>query len=131
MKNDAAETTFDIGGEGSHPTAWNVNPSRTVTFGKRAGEPIPRLIVARADAMPFATGSLGCILVERTPMTRSALREIARVGRPGARVVLRHVPLPHRNRHGEAITILGGTASQQMTSVRGQRVLETTVQLPE
>src|SRR5688500_1469436 len=93
---------LDIGGEGRHPRAWNLNPSRVKTLGRHRGAPIPRLILGRADAIPLADGSVDRVYVERTPLRDAALREIARIIRPGGVVTLRHVVIPGRDRHGRA-----------------------------
>ena len=96
---------LDIGGEGKHPEAWNLNPSRIKTFGPDAGEPIPRLICGRADAIPFPEASVARILVERTPLRDSAIFEMLRVIQPRGAIVLRHVPISGRNRHARAIRL--------------------------
>lgn len=129
MNDHHSELVFDIGGEGRHARAWNVNPSRTVTLGENAGEPIPRLIVARADALPFPTNGVRDIIVERTPLTRAALREISRVIVPAGRVVLRHVPLPDpdRDRHQAAVEILAGKTHRTNATIHGQQTIETTI----
>lgn len=116
---------LDIGGEGRHPEAWNLNPSRVKTLGKAKGEPIPRLIHGRADAIPLVDGSVRQILVERTPLTRSALREIARVIAPGGTVILRHVPPPEFDPHAVAREILPGSCYQRNTLLQGASVQET------
>ena len=94
--------TLDIGGEGGHPGAVNLNPARYKTLGPERGRPIPRLIVGRADAIPFADKSVSQVIVERTPLSRQALAEIARVVAPGGVVFLTHVPLPAADRHALA-----------------------------
>ena len=127
MKYLPAGSIIDIGGEGRHPRAWNVNPSRTITLGKNAGKSIPRLIVARADALPFPTDGVSDIIVERTPLSRAALWEISRVIAPGGRVVIRHVPFPDRDRHRAAIEILAGNVNRTTTTIHGQRTIETTI----
>ena len=85
---------IDIGGEGRHPDAWNVNPSAVKTLGPGRGEPIPRHIPGRAESLPLENGSVDLIIVEKTPLRRGALEEIARVIAPEGRVIMRHVPLP-------------------------------------
>ena len=116
---------LDIGGEGRHPEAWNLNPSRVKTLGRGKGEPIPRLIRGRADAIPLVDGSVHQIVVERTPLTRSALREIARVIAPGGTVILRHVPLPDFDPHAVACEVLPGPHYRRNTVLHGASVQET------
>ncbi len=121
------DLTLDIGGEGRHLSAWNINPSRTVTLGPNRGRTIPRLIRARADALPFPADTVRQVIVERTPLTRAAVREIARVIRPDGRVILRHVPLPHGDRHQAAVGILGGLVRRTSATLHGQSVMETII----
>ena len=123
--------TLDIGGEGRHPEAWNINPCRVKTFGPERGAPIARLILARAERLPFATGSVDRVIVERTPLGDAAIREIARVIRPGGEVLLRHVPLPTSDRHHRAQQILAAPFTQTRAYIGGQEVLQTKFRLPE
>ncbi len=62
--------TLDIGGEGRHKAAINLNRNRRKTLGAGRGEPIPQLVVGRADAIPLADKSVDYIIVERTPLSR-------------------------------------------------------------
>jgi ubiquinone/menaquinone biosynthesis C-methylase UbiE len=119
--------TLDIGGEGRHAGAFNLNRCRHKTLGPERGMPIPRLIVGRADAIPLADGSVGQVIVERTPLSRAALTEIARVVAPGGVVVLTHVPLPNADRHRLARSVLGGHAQRRHVRLAGQWVLETKI----
>jgi hypothetical protein len=121
--------TIDIGGEGRHPHAWNVNPSPCRTLGPQRGQPIPRRIAARADCLPLPSRSVRHVIVERTPLTAAALAEIARVIAPGGTVTLRHVPLVHRDRHALARQRLAAARVQQRwCQIGGQIVLETQFQ---
>jgi len=119
--------TIDIGGEGSNSEAWNVNPSRVKTVGPRAGTAIPRLIQARGDALPFADGSIGQVIVERTPFPRTVAREVARVLAQGGRVTLRHVRIPGRDRHAAAKQLIAGTVSESIRQSGTQTYQETVV----
>ncbi len=122
---------LDIGGEGKHPQAWNLNPSRIKTIGPDAGEQIPRLICGRSDAIPFADASVSRIVVERTPLRESAIFEISRVIQPRGVIVLRHVPIPGRNRHGLAIQLLGGRFSQKTIRNSNGPLLETVIEISD
>lgn len=53
----ASSLLLDIGGEGSHSEAWNLNPSCVRTLGPRRGLPIPKLILGRAKTIPFPNQS--------------------------------------------------------------------------
>jgi ubiquinone/menaquinone biosynthesis C-methylase UbiE len=121
--------TLDIGGEGRHPGALNLNRSRRKTLGQQRGQPIPHLVVGRADAIPLADGSVDRVIVERTPLNRAALAEIARVVAPGGVVVLAHVPLPDADRHAEARQILHGRVTRRRRQLAGQCVQETRIEV--
>lgn len=128
----AAKMTFvlDIGGEGRHADAWNLNPSRVRTLGPDKGRLIPRLIVGRADAVPLCDQSVDHVLVERAPLTRAAVREIARVVAPGGTVVLRHVLMPQRDSHNFARHIMPGQASERRLWIGGKLIQQTEIHLP-
>ena len=121
--------TLDIGGEGRHPEAWNLNLARAKTFGPNCGRPIPRLIVGRGDGIPFADHSVNRVFVERGPLSAAVLREIARVITANGSVELRHVALPGRDRHRLAREILGGKALRAWRRLGGATVQETIIQL--
>jgi hypothetical protein len=57
-------TALDIGGEGRHAEAWNLNPSPVKTLGPEKGLPIPRRIAGRANAIPLPDHSVDRIIVE-------------------------------------------------------------------
>ena len=118
----------DIGGEGRYPEAWNINPSRCKTFGPRRGEPIPRLIRSRAEAIPLPDRYVDMIIVERTPLSRTSFEQIRRIARPPALLLLRHArPFgldPHRlakkmlpGRHYEEKCMIGSKTYQQTVIV--------------
>jgi ubiquinone/menaquinone biosynthesis C-methylase UbiE len=131
MDQTPSDIVLDIGGEGRHADAWNVNRCKTKTLGRHAGQSIPRLIIARADALPFPDNCLKSLIVERTPLTRAAVRELSRVIHPDGQIVLRHVPFADRDRHAPAMSILGGNAQQRTTKIYGQLVLETVIHFSE
>ena len=120
---------LDIGGEGRHPRAWNLNPSRVKTVGANLGAPIPRLIVGRADAIPLRNGSVRTIISERTPLTARALHEIVRVLAPGGEVVLRHAAMPGRDPHRLAKAIFGGVVRQRAVRIGSRTVQETRIRV--
>jgi SAM-dependent methyltransferase len=116
---------IDIGGEGRHIGAWNVNPSRVVTRGARRGELIPHHVPGRADAIPFPDESVDLVIVERTPLRLPGLAEIRRVIAPGGAIVLRHAVSPAGDPHRFAIQILPGFCCKFRRSSRGGSVQET------
>jgi hypothetical protein len=105
---------LDIGGEGRHPEAWNLNCRQLRTLGPDAGRLIPRLILGRADAIPLQDGCVDEIIVERTPLNALALAEIRRITSRNGRVVLRHARAPWSDPHRMAIKILGVPVQQAM-----------------
>ena len=124
-RNTKMRRFLDIGGEGRYRNAWCLNPRSVKTLGPERGQPIPRLILGRADHIPCADGSLDCILVERTPLTARALREIARTIAPAGRIILRHIPLPWQDRHATAKAILPGQVRERLICRHGRVLLET------
>lgn len=100
----------DVGGEGAHAAAWNLNPSRLRTMpGGRVGDPIPRLIQGSGEQMPFRDGSISRLVLENAPITDRTAREIARVMAPDGLVELRN-PLMGGARvlHRSVLDALGG-----------------------
>ncbi len=111
--------TLDIGGEGRHPGALNLNLSRHKTLGAERGVTIPNLIVARADRLPLADRSVQRLIVERTPLSREALAEIARVVAPQGTIELAHVPLPNADRHCAGACYAAGRCCATPAANRG------------
>jgi hypothetical protein len=120
---------LDIGGEGRHARAWNLNPRPCKTLGARRGEPIPRRIPGRAEAIPLADASVDRIYLERTPLTPGGVREMARVIRPGGQVILRHVTWPGRDRHALAKKLLRGSVRERQRSLWGTIVQESIIRV--
>lgn len=116
---------LDIGGEGRHPDAWNLNPSPVRTLGPNRGEPIPRHVQGRADAIPLPDHCVDRIIMERSPLTKAALREIARVVSRRGEVVLRHAVPPNFDPHLLARRVLPGRVSQRIVRI-GRHVLQET-----
>ena len=117
---------LDIGGEGRHKEAWNVNPSAVKTLGPNRGALIHRRIPGKADAIPLPDHCADRIIVERTPLRVSALNEIARVIKSDGQIELRHANSTGGNPHRLAIAILPGAVSQQRVVIGGQFLQETT-----
>ncbi len=116
---------LDIGGEGRHPQAWNLNRSRVKTCGPDAGQPIPRHLAGRADQIPLPDASVDEIIVERTPLSRAALLEIRRVLVPGGSLTLRHAIPPRIDPHALARQTLGQAGETEYVTVAA-RVLQQT-----
>ena len=117
---------LDIGGEGRHADAWNLNPSAVKTFGAERGQPIPRHLSGRADQIPLPDRSVRQIIMERTPLLTAGLREIARVITADGRVTLRHRVVAGRDPHAPAVRLLGGQSCQR-TYYLGPHELQETV----
>ena len=120
---------LDVGGEGRHVRAWNINPCSLKTAGDARGQPIPHWIRGRADDIPLPSGVVDWLIVERTPLSKRALEELARVVAPAGRITLRHVPLPWKDRHALARQVLPGRAYRRMTRIGGTLVQETDFRL--
>jgi hypothetical protein len=120
-----------VGGEGRNVAAWNLNPSRFRTFGPQRGEPIPRLILGRGEAIPLADGSVDVVIVERTPLRPVTLGEILRVCRPTATIVLRHVVTPGGDPHRVALDLLLGDVTRGWIKIGSHTLRETVIRRRE
>ena len=120
-----SEVVLDVGGEGRHPNAWNLNPSFVKTIGTKRGEPIPQHISGRADHISLPDRSVDRLICERTPLQLAALREIARVISPNGIITLRHALCPHGDPHAVAKRVLPGLVSERIICIDGQIVQET------
>jgi len=116
---------LDIGGEGRHPTAWNINITRWKTLGSQRGGPIPRLILGRAEALPIQSRVAEMVILERTPLRQESVLECLRVVRHGGILVLRHVPLPDSDRHAVAKQLIPGNWSERQYRIGGCLIQET------
>lgn len=121
----------DIGGEGRHCAAWNLNPRRFKTCGPDSGQPIPRLIMGRSEAVPLPNHVVDMIIVERTPLSRRALDEIKRIARPGALVVLRHARAFGMDPHRLAKEVLAGTWCVRECQIESRAYQVLVIQLAE
>lgn len=121
--------TLDIGGEGRYRHAWNLNPSRVKTLGQHKGKPIPRLILGRAQKIPLPNGCVDHVIVERGPVCKAAVLEIARVISPSGTVILRHAKPPKVDPHAVAKVVLPGYVTQRQIKINGRCLLETRFEL--
>ena len=129
MRQGSVVLRLDIGGEGRNEDAWNLNPSAVRTVGPHRGEHIPRRIPGRAEAIPLPDHSVRQILVERTPLRRASLHEIARVVDQRGTIVLRHATPHDMDPHSLARSILPGRVSQRPIRIGRQVLQETCFQL--
>lgn len=116
---------IDIGGEGRHAQAYNVNPRQCKTYGPEKGLPIPRLVVGRSESIPLPERCADSIIVERTPLSLRALLEITRIARPGAEIVLRHAQAFGMDPHRLAKQIIKGAVRECDCKIGGQSYRET------
>jgi hypothetical protein len=124
-------TVLDIGGEGRHSEAWNLNPRQYKTFGPQRGELIPRWIEGRGERIPLPDGTVEVVIVERTPLVPATLAEIARVASPTARIILRHVPVHHFDPHRLAVQALQGTIERGTITIGSHTLQETVISRAE
>lgn len=120
---------LDIGGEGRHRGAWNLNPRTHRTLGAGAGRPIPRLILGRGESIPLADHTVDVLIVERTPLRTATLLEMLRVAKPSATAILRHAITPLGDPHRLALEVLKGRATRRVTTIGRHPVRETVVSL--
>jgi ubiquinone/menaquinone biosynthesis C-methylase UbiE len=120
---------LDIGGEGRHPHAWNLNPRTCRTVAPHCGEPIPRLIRGRAENIPLPGHCVDRVIVERVPLRRAALEEIRRVAKSGSFVILRHAAMPWLDPHRLALRVLPGTARRSTLQLGDRTYLQTIIKL--
>lgn len=125
----ARRVTLDIGGEGRHPEAWNLNPRGRRTLGRLRGEPIPRWIEGRGECIPLADDTVDVLIVERTPLRAATLAEMLRVARPTATIILRHAVAHWRDPHRLAVQVFNGHAEQRRAMIGRQPVQETVIRL--
>ena len=104
---------IDVGGEGRLPHALNLNPGRLTSTTGKPGRPIPRLVQGAGEQMPFPAQVADEIRLENAPLRRGAAGELARVIKPGGRIVLRHPEGYAAEQHGEVIRRVGGTHQQR------------------
>jgi len=126
MHSGPVPRILDIGGEGRHAQAWNLNPSPVRTFGSQRGSAIPRLILGRADQIPLPDGGVELIICERTPLRCKAYLEIKRVVAPNGFILLRHAVPPGIDPHREAYSFLPPRIHQR-TITLGRCALQETL----
>lgn len=116
---------LDIGGEGRHAGALNLNPSRVKTIGTDRGSPISNWIQGRADDLPFPSQSIDLIIVERVGLTRAAVAEICRVIAPRGTVILRHFHGSGAHPHCLALEMIRGYVTARTIQIGRQTIQET------
>ncbi len=122
---------LDIGGEGRYEDAWNLNPSAVRTVAPHRGELIPQRISGRVEAIPLPDDSVEQVIMERTPIRKASLYEIARIVDRHGTIVLRHAMPPNFDPHLLARAILPGHVMQRRIRIGRQDLQETCFQLGE
>jgi hypothetical protein len=90
---------IDVGGTGRYPDAINVNsgyageipvtgPPTYLGGAGAAGRPIPNLVIARGEKLPFANRSVDILTLQNSPIRPDTISEIARVIKPGGDIRL-------------------------------------------
>jgi|SRR6056297_1272719 len=120
---------LDIGGEGRHTEAINVNPSPTKTLGPNKVEPIPNHLFGRADSIPLPGDSVAAIIMGRTPPKRTAIKEILRVVHSSGTITLRHHVSIHHDPHRIARQRIPGLTTSGRASLGNQKLIETALLL--
>lgn len=118
---------LDIGGEGRHPTAWNLNPRTAKTLGPCRGEAIPNLIRGRGESIPLHDRCVDIVIVERTPLRAATLTEICRIAKPGSTIILRHAIPPWCDPHRLALRMVTGNVERGIVQIGKQTLRETTI----
>lgn len=126
---DSAARPFvvDVGGEGRHESACNINPRQYKTIGPQRGQVIPRLLMGRADSIPLPNECADAVIVERTPLSKRAIIEIARIAKSGALIVLRHAQAFGMDPHRLAKQILNGEVRESQCKIGETSYRETTI----
>lgn len=109
----ASKLVIDIGGEGRHPAAINVNPGFTTTTTGRAGRPIPNLVQGVGEKLPFPARAADTIIVENAPLRPETIAELARVIKPGGAVRLVHPSEYAAKVHQAAVRAIGERVHQR------------------
>jgi hypothetical protein len=119
---------LDIGGEGRYPGAINVNPNTTTSTTGTAGRPIPNLVQATGEQLPFANQSASLITIENTPISQATASNVARVISPGGEIRLVSPADYAATAHQRVIQALPPGATFTQTTVgTGETAVTTTI----
>jgi len=119
---------IDIGGEGRYPGAINVNPNTTTSTTGTAGRPIPNLVQATGERLPFANQAAQIVTIENTPISQATASQVARVIRPGGEIRLVSPADYARTAHQRVIqAVPQGSTVTQTTVGTGDAAMTTTI----
>jgi RHS repeat-associated protein len=119
---------IDIGGEGHFPRAINVNPLTTTTTTGVAGRPIPNLVRAVGEHLPFADQVADIVTIESVPISPVTASEIARVVAGGGEIRLVSPAQYATTAHARVINSLPpGARVMQTVEGTGETAVTTTI----
>jgi hypothetical protein len=122
---------IDIGGEGRHAGALNVNPSKVTSTTGAAGRPIPNHVPFDGKRLPFADQSVDVIHLENAPIRPETIAEIKRVLRLGGDVRLVGPEDVSAALHQQIAEAIGGKMFQtRLPTNHGVPSLHTNIILP-
>jgi RHS repeat-associated protein len=119
---------LDIGGEGRYPGAINVNTNTTTSTTGTAGRPIPNLVQATGERLPFGNQVAEIITIENTPINQAIASEVDRVIKQGGVIRLVSPADYALVAHQRVIQALPPGATVTQTTVgTGETALTTTI----
>jgi hypothetical protein len=132
---------IDIGGEGRYSDAVNVNSgyfgNPPVTSGPSmqgyagtAGRPIPNVVLASGEALPFADQSIDIITLQNTPIRPGTISEITRVIKAGGEIRLVGPKLIVEDLHKQIAQRVGGNIYQVTINNGVEDILYTNIVVP-
>jgi RHS repeat-associated protein len=105
---------IDIGGEGAHPEAINLNPTNVTSTNEATL--IPRRVPGVGERLPFSSRTADVITLEGAPLRPGAAEEIGRVIRPGGEVTLVNPSDYATAAHQRVADVLRGNVTQTVTN---------------
>jgi len=128
---DPKRIVIDIGGEGRHADALNVNPFRVTTTTGAPGRPIPNHVPFDGKRLPFGDRSVDIIHLENSPIRPDTIAEIKRVLRPGGEIRLVGPEDVSASLHQQIADAVGGRVFQTTVPTRhGVPALYTNIIVP-
>jgi len=118
---------LDVGGEGKHPAAWNLNISEFKTLGPDRGQLIPKWIAGNCNKIPLPDCSVRHLIMERVPLLKMAVVEIQRVIMPAGTIELRHAFYSGSHPHQLIRSLVDGEFTVGHVTIGGLRYEETII----
>jgi hypothetical protein len=101
---------LDVGGEGAHKGAVNVNPGTLTSTTGKPGRLIPNRVEGVTEKIPFPSGSAAVVIVENAPIRPGAAAELARVVGKGGTIKLTHPSDYAKQAHAQVVEATRGRA---------------------